>query len=159
MTYPQWLPELFSVHPWTDSTYSDLHHIFVRDFIDSQPLYQEQAIWFFPEVEDGKHVIFWHLTTKDDELTGQRLPDLRRCERLPWVRPILCNSPCPKILDWDYEEGDGTTKTYVWLKEHDFVVILKKYPNGSRRLITSFWVEHPHTKRRLIDKYNHRIGA
>jgi len=63
MTYPQWLPELFSVNPWTESTYSDLHHIFIRDFIDSQPQYQGQAIWFFPEMEDGKHVIFWHLTT------------------------------------------------------------------------------------------------
>ena len=159
MAYPQWLPELFSVHPWTDSTYSDLYHIFVRDFIDSQPLYHGQAIWFFPEVEDGKHIIFWHLTTRDDKSTGQRLPDLRRCERLPWVRPILCRPPYPEILDWDYEEGDGTTKTYVWLKENNFVVILKKYPDGSRRLITSFWIDYPHTKRRLMNKYNHRIGA
>jgi len=159
MTYPQWLPEPFSVNPWTESTYSDLHHIFIRDFIDSQPQYQGQAICFFPEMEDGKHVIFWHLTTRDEKSAGQRLPDPRRCERFPWIRPILCNSQCPKILNWDYEEGDGTTKTYVWLEDYDFVVILKKYPNGSRRLITSFWVEYKHTKRRLMNKYNHRIGA
>jgi len=159
MAYPQWLPELFNVNPWTNNTYSDLHHIFVRDFVDSQPVYRGKTIWFFPELEDEKHVVFWHLTTRDDKLTGERLPDLRRCERLPWVRPILCHALCPEILDWDYEEGDGTIKTYVWLKEHDFVVILKKYPDEGRRLITSFWVEYQHTKRSLMKKYNQRIGV
>ncbi len=62
-----------------------------------------------------------------------------------------------EVLAWDHEEGDGTIKTYVWLENHDFVVIMKKYPDGRRRLITSFWVEYANTKRKLRKKYDRGI--
>lgn len=108
-------------------------------------------------MEDGKEKIFWHLTSRDDKETGERLPDLRRCERLPWVRPMLDYPEKREVLAWDHEEGDGTIKTYVWLENHDFVVIMKKYPDGRRRLITSFWVEYANTKRKLRKKYDRGI--
>jgi transcription initiation factor IIE alpha subunit len=63
----------------------------------------------------------------------------------------------PEILAWDQEEGDGTVKTYVWLHEQDFIIIMKKYPDNTRRLITSFWVEYEHTRRKFRKKYNHRL--
>lgn len=65
----------------------------------------------------------------------------------------------PEILTWDHLEGDGTIKTYVWLENYDFVVILKKYEDGGRRLITSFWVEYENTKSKLRKKYTRRITA
>jgi hypothetical protein len=30
-----------------------------------------------------------------------------------------------RIQDWDYEESDRRVKTYIWLINHDFLVILK----------------------------------
>ena len=73
------------------------------------------------------------------------------------IEIMLIRVGCPEELAWDYEEGDGTIKTYVWLDEYDFVVILKKYPDGGRRLITSFWVEYGHKKRSLRKKYENRL--
>lgn len=125
MCSPRWLPNLFSVNPWTHGTYDALYSLFQEDFIKSRPAYEGQEVWFFPEKEDGKERIFWHLTSRDDKETGERLPDLRRSERLPWARPMIDQSHHPEVLAWDHEEGDGTVKTYVWLENYDFVVVLK----------------------------------
>ncbi|MCH7499999.1 MAG: hypothetical protein IH886_08320 [Nitrospinae bacterium] len=83
---------------------------------------------------------------------------MRRCERLTWVKAIIENSNQPEVLEWDYKEGDGSVKTYLWLKNYDFVVIMKKYRDGGRRLITSFYVEYSHTRKNLEKKYNKRLN-
>ena len=62
-----------------------------------------------------------------------------------------------EMLCWDYMEGDGTIKTYVWLREVDFVVIMKKYPDESRRLITSFYVDSEYKRKDLERKYANGI--
>ncbi|WP_421718227.1 hypothetical protein [Algiphilus sp.] len=157
MSYPDWLPDLFPVNPWQQDTYDALYELFERDFKLSQPQYHGQAVWFFPETEDGKEVVFWHLTSRDDKEIGERLPDPRRSERLPWIRPMLEQPDKTEILAWDYEEGDGTIKTYVWLENYDFVVILKKYRDGRRRLVTAFWIEYRSARRGLRKKYERRI--
>lgn len=157
MTKPDWLPDMFAVNPWTGQTYELLYNLFEKDFKDSQPCYRGHTIWFFPDKEDGKELIFWHLTSRKDKQNGERLPDLRRSERLPWARPMLDNFIEPEVLDWDYEEDDGDIHTYVWLKDYDYLMILKKYRDGGRRLVTSYWVEYDNFKRKLEKKYRNRI--
>ncbi|MFQ5861494.1 MAG: hypothetical protein ACE5IC_00040 [Candidatus Brocadiales bacterium] len=155
---PVWLPATVSVNPWTQDTFDTLYSIFARDFKNTQPIYEGYIVWFFPEMEDGKEVVFWHLTHRDDKNTGERLPDLRRSERLPWARKMLDNPDKPEILAWDYKEGDGSIKTYVWLKDYDYLVLMKKYPNESRRLITSYYIDFPHKRRKLERKYTRRMS-
>lgn len=92
-----------------------------------------------------------------DEISAERFPDLRRSERLPWVRVLIENVEKNGILAWDYEEGDRSIKTYVWLKNCDFVVIMKKYPNNSRRLITSFYVDKEYKQHDFESKYKRRL--
>jgi hypothetical protein len=147
-----------TVSPWTNETFDLLYAIFRRDFMDDPPAYDGHCVWFFSEVEDGKEVVFWHLTSKDDKESGGRLPDLRRSGRLPWARPMLTRAKEPEIRAWDYEESDKTIKTYVWLKDYDFLVLLKRYRDGSRRLLTSFYVEYPNYRRKLENKYAGRLG-
>jgi hypothetical protein len=62
-----------------------------------------------------------------------------------------------EVLAWDYEEGDLTIKTYVWLKDLDFTVIMKKYPDNKRRLITSFYVNKDYKRKDFQRKYANRI--
>jgi len=156
-TMPPWLPDMFKVNPWTEHTFDLLYVVFKADFVDGQPSYRGHSVWTFPEKEDGKELVFWHMTSREDKATGTRLPDLRRSERLPWARPMINNAGQTEVLDWDYEEGDGTIKTYVWLKDYDYVAILKKYPDGRRRLVTSYWVEYENAKRKFEKKYEQRI--
>ena len=62
-----------------------------------------------------------------------------------------------EVLAWDYEEGDLTIKTYVWLKDLDFTVIMKKYPDNKRRLITSFYVDKDYKRKDFERKYANRL--
>ena len=157
---PDWLPEILEVDPWRAETYDYLYDIFCRDIRDSRLRYKGKDVWIFHQLEDGKEEVFWHLTTRKPkpkriprhklkfyppgqthEPTGERLPDPDRCARLNWVKPLIENSNDPEVLSWDYEEGNEAIKTYVWLKELNFVVIMKKYGDGKRRLITAFYVD------------------
>ena len=71
---------------------------------------------------------------------------------------MLENCPCEGIiLDWDIEES-GDIKTYVWLKNHDFVVVLKRMNNGRRRLITAHHLDYPDMRNKLQKKYERRLG-
>jgi hypothetical protein len=172
-----WLPAMAQVSPWqhggSDDTYDMLYGIFQRDFVESRPHYCGQEVWHFPEKEDGKEILFWHLTSRkvdpkpmprrmqrysaSIQQYAQRYPDLRRSERLPWVRPLIENSQQPQVLAWDYVEGTGDTHTYVWLKDMDFVVIMKKYRDGRRRLITSFYVDQDYKNQDFERKYSNRV--
>ena len=172
---PDWLPEIASVNPWTENTYEMLYAIFCRDIRDCNLLYNGNDVWIFPDTEDGKELIFWHLTTRgvkrqktprrkrkyypewQTDTKTERLPDLRRCERLPWIKPLLEHPSEPEVLTWDYEEGDRTIKTYAWIKDNDFVVIMKKYPDDKRRLITSFYVDKSFKRKDFERKYANRI--
>ena len=172
---PDWLPEKAAVNPWSDTTYEMLYEIFFGDIRDYNLRYIGNNVWIFREMEDGKEKIFWHLTTRKTiqkkiprrkrkfypkgqiYTETERLPDLRRCERLPWVKPLIEHPSESEVLAWDYEEGDRTIKTYIWIKDHDFVVIMKKYPDGKRRLVTSFYVDKPYKRKDFERKYANRI--
>lgn len=152
-----------------------LHAIFRHDLRDYDFRYSGNVVWIFREMEDGKERIFWHLTSRNVKkqkiprrkrkfhpqgqayVEKERLPDLRRCERLPWVKPLIEHPSAPKDLAWDYEEGDRTIKTYIWIKGYDFAVIMKKYPDGKRRLITSFYVDRPFKRKDFERKHANRI--
>ncbi len=151
---PEWLPEMLLLNPWTEDI---LYEEFQNDFIHSQPRYRSYIVWIFPDKTDGKETIFWHLITREDRKTRKRLPDIMRSARLPWVRPMIEHPDESEIIDWDYLEGSGDTHTYVWLKEHDFVVIMKKYKDGRRRLVTAHYIDYPNKKRKLANKYEKRI--
>lgn len=172
---PEWLPEKICVNPWTAETYNVLYDIFCRDIRDADIYYRGYSVWIFREMDDGREKIFWHLTTRDvkpipiprrkrrfypkdqTHTKAERYPDLRRCERLPWVRPLIEHSFDEKVTAWNYEEGNGTIRTYIWIRNFDFVVIMKKYSDGKRRLITSFYVDKPYTRKDFERKYGNRI--
>ena len=176
-----WLPAMAQVSPWqhgsAGDTYEMLYSIFQKGFVLTRPQYDGREVWHFrrPEDwEDGKEKLFWHLTSREVKprpiarrmrkyaaemaVKPGRYPDLRRSERLPWVRPMIENSQQPEVLAWDYKEGDGDIHTYVWLKDLDFVAIMKKYPDGRRRLITSFYVDQEYKRRDFERKHANRIA-
>lgn len=156
MNAPDWLPGLFSVNPWSDETYELLYAIFHADFIARKVNHNGFAVIIPKAKEEGKETTFWHITTREEKKQVERLPDHRRCERLPWLKPMLENSDRVEVLAWEYTEGDGVIKVYVWLKEYDYVAIMKKLSKGRLILLTAFWVEYESMKRKLIKKYESR---
>ena len=172
---PDWLPDIVCVNPWTKGTYDLLYEIFCHDIRDHALRYIGNEVWIFLDMEDGREKIFWHLTTRSIKkikiprrkkkfypadqtyIEKDRFPDLRRCERLPWVKALIEKAGKPEVLSWNYEEGDLTIKTYVWIKDYDFTVIMKKYPNNKRRLVTSFYIDQVYKRKDFEKKYTNRI--
>lgn len=157
--YPSWLPHLFSMDGNWDTKIVELFQIFVYDFETTKPCLESLKVWWDKRVLDGQYPEgFWHITTRDQN--GTRTPDFRRCERLPWCSPSIMNCMDPIIKLWDYREGQKT-RTYLWLENYDYVIILEKrtLKNGPTIafLITAFHVDGTRTRSQLTKKYSQRI--
>jgi hypothetical protein len=51
----------------------------------------------------------------------------------------------------------GDVHTYVWLEHFDYVIVMKRYRDGRRRLITAYWVDYESKRRALLKKYSTRL--
>lgn len=64
---------------------------------------------------------------------GLRVMDYDRANKLPWVRAILDNYKQPEVIAFWAENIKGD-RLYLWLEEHDFVVILSPLVGKSASL-------------------------
>ena len=64
------------------------------------------------------------------------------------------------MLVFDYEEGNDRIRTYLWVHEADYVVILEKRERSGRinaySLVTAFVLDGPSRKRDMQRKYDNR---
>lgn len=153
---PIWLADMACVNPWTVNTFNELYAIFARDLLQTpHPVLGGQRVVISRKCDGEKEELFWHLTQKDDG-NGQRTPDLRRCERLPWIRCMFDHSTEPELLVWDFQESNKAIRTYIWLRDHNFVIVCQKL-RRSYVLITAFYVEKAGYRRSLESRYKRRI--
>src|ERR1700734_3268653 len=73
---------------------------FHKDFVESKPYFQRRPIFvrYHPSY-DGKGVTFWHLVSEGDQ-ESERIPDLRRCERICWPRSIIESKEFMNVKVW-----------------------------------------------------------
>ena len=160
-TTARWLPPIIDNSEYADwdKFLEEVYRIFKRDFLEGDTLsYRSAPVIINSELERGKEKTFWHLThrTEKGKRWGRRkIRDVRRAERLPWIRPIITNHADKDILDFDYFEGQGILRTYLWLRNWDFVVILESL-NGCYLLITAYSVDYAGQKEGLEKKYDDR---
>ncbi len=152
---PDWLPPLVTL----DSQGGDwqryiaaVYAVFYRDFIASQPRYN--GLWVRCRREpiyDRKEAGFWHCTSEGRD-ESMRTPDLRRCERIGWVRAVIENA-CDAWVDvWPSVRG-GETRWVLWFRE-EFLIVLAPRPWKAQRprymmLITAHCTVSEHEKRRM----------
>ena len=170
---PEWLPTIIEFTGDWEVFIQNIYDVFKKDFKDSRPAFDSVPVlfnkWIDPNDKYGYEEGFWHITSKDEwdfdprtkKKIKKRVPDFRRAERVPWCRPVIENNSDSAILFWDYLEGNGRTNTYIWLKEHDYLVILEKrtMSNGVFYfIVSSFYIYYKAKRLDLTDKYNRRIG-
>jgi hypothetical protein len=107
-----WLPPLLlleDAHGNWDVYLGRLHARFVADFIDAKPAWPGKRVGVKRHPEyDGKSATFWHLIS-DGDVEADRIPNMRRCERIGWPRPMM---------DEFNEAQPGTSQCRViWWKE------------------------------------------
>ncbi|PKL30847.1 hypothetical protein CVV43_05165 [Candidatus Saccharibacteria bacterium HGW-Saccharibacteria-1] len=162
---PHWLPS-----PLTFSgaqilvDYEKLYLVFRNDFIDNEPIIVEGDYVILNNNIDkssgGLYTYgFTHLVTIGED---SRSIDYDRACKLNWVRPILENYKQPEVLAFWSLHPKGKT-LYLWLKDYDFVVILRKMESARERqsdnqkiIITAYCVR-PSERRKFQKRYDNAI--
>lgn len=159
----KWLPDLMEIDSYQNdwNIYLDaIYNSFINDFIKNKTMYKKYQITLTksPKI-DGKEVTFWHLIS-EGKIESERLPDLRRCERIKWPSSIIKNHNKVEVKIWE-NERKGDKRLLLFIEEEDYLVVLikrKKY----FLLCTAYLVKYIHHKRKLLkewNEYNKKTGV
>jgi hypothetical protein len=172
-TPPGWLPAAIPFTGNWQEFVTALYAVFTQDFRQQWPRFRTCPVWHDRRVladGDGKEEGFWHLITRDQWVRNhrtrqnekERLPELERAGKLPWARPIIEHESDPCVQVWDFDEATkrgNKLRTYVWLKDWDYVVILERQAKDKGdifMLITSFHLDHAGKRHDLESRYARR---
>ena len=152
---PVWLPPLITLDDYDSdwSLYVDaIYAIFWRDFVEAQPKLQGRWVRCRRDpLYDGKVAGFWHCIQEgaDEE---ERTPDLRRCERIAWIRAVIENARQPDVDDWPNVRGSDKRRL-LWYREEYLVVLADRMRQRDGfeylQLITAYCTPAEHTRRKL----------
>lgn len=151
MSPPEWLPPLFEFRGDWPLYLKALYELFKADFIDTKPQFRGRTLGLkrYP-MSDGKEVTFWHMIQEGPVEEG-RLPDLRRCERIRWPRPIIENSEDQLLKVWT-NVRKGEVRFLLWLEVEEYLVVLAER-KGYLLPWTAYLVTEEHRKRKLLKEF------
>lgn len=128
-----------------------LYEFFKKDFVESQPVFEGKRLGLKRHpMSDGKEATFWHMISEGEE-EKERIPELRRCERIRWPRPIIENSHDNVVKVWS-NIRQGEERVCLWLESQEYLVVLAAR-KGYTLPWTAYMVDQPHRKRKLQKEY------
>ena len=102
---------------------TELHRIFIAELANGGVHYDRLRVGCrrHPEAA-GKWASFWHLV-QEGRVEDDRTPDLRRCERVRWVRWMIENAATHAEIDaWENTRGTEVNRL-LWFREEYLVVL------------------------------------
>ncbi len=156
---PVWLPSLILLEDckgvW-DFYINIVYKHFHQDFVESRPFFQGRSISvrYHPSF-DGKGATFWHLISEGG-LESERIPDLRRCERIRWPRSIIESKEFLNVKVWDTSrpwKGQKQRRVNLALEDFSYVVVLAENQRGFD-LVTAYTVERSHRREKLKQEFD-----
>ncbi len=151
---PDWLPQLLMLDDYGGSwqRYEDeVYARFYTDFVESRPLYRGKPVDITRQIIDGKERSFWHCV-QEGRIEEERTPDLRRCERIGWIRAIIEHSDNALIKKWQNKKRGRNSRQLLWFEEADFLIVLEQRTDRWF-LWTAYCTTWEHTKRKLRKEY------
>jgi hypothetical protein len=156
---PDWLPDFVATGGEWKEVIADLYAIFRRDFTVGRPRLNGLPVTWDDQISaEGFEEAFWHLVTADERSVGGRLFEPERARLLSWCAAVIGNAGDAAVLQWVYREK-GRLRTYLWLRELDYVVVLKGVPPTTPRyyfLITAFHLSGDSQRRNMRRRYEER---
>ncbi len=153
------LPQIIELNEFGGNytSYIDaVYEIFHQDFIENKahfgshelnmkfnPMFQERAYTFYHMTHEGK-----------DE--AERLPDLRRCERIGWAKPCVENVEAWNLKFWRQSRRYSENRVCILLDvsdDYDYFVVLEVRETYVL-LWTAFISTHSHQTRNKLKEYD-----
>jgi hypothetical protein len=150
-----WLPPLVFLadyggdwHRYLEAVYD----FFRQDFVVSSPQWKGKRVGAKRHpIADGKEATFWHLIT-EGRTEAERLPDLRRCERIRWPRPIIEATPQGRVRCWT-NRREHEARVVIALDDFSYVVVLAQR-KGYVILWAAYCVEKEHRRQKLRKEFD-----
>ena len=160
----KWLPPLLDVDGDEEVVLQTLYEVFKRDFILGKPLLEGCKIAWATRLSQGRPYDegFIHIVTTDSGSPHmRRMIDPPRAARVCWCAPMILNIACPTMLVWDYKEGTGRVRKYLWRRDMRYLVVLEKQTRKWGQvyyLVTAYHVNGSSTEKKLQQKYSNRVS-
>jgi hypothetical protein len=150
---PKWLPDTLHFDGNWEEFIKTVYALFERDFKHNIPRFRTLPVYHDAKIiENGQEAGFWHIVQKDDSQARQRLPDIQRCEHMPWPKPIIENCEDKTVSIWKVEKkkpgSPQQTRVYLWLEDFDYLIAMREQPY-EMILITAFCVGYESYKAKL----------
>lgn len=152
---PEWCPALLLFEDYGGDwpAYEEaLYGAYVADFRERECRWRGVKVtvaWNPPY--KNKDSTFWHVTSEGDS-NGDRIPDLRRCERIRWIRALV-EVDSSAVRTWVQSRKNGKTLV-IALPDFSFLVFMRMHPDRLH-LVTAYHVESDWRR----DKYRREYEA
>ena len=147
---PEWPPPLIRLAEFGGDWHryvERLYEVFTEDFIDSTPRFEGQPVRLKRHpVERGKEATFWHLISSG-RTEADRIPEMRRCERIGWPRALIEAMPSDRVRVW-HNQRPGGERIVIALEDFSYIVVLSV---RRRQLVlwTAYCVEDDHRRKKM----------
>lgn len=158
--FPTWLPELIRLEDFGgdwQAYISAVYEAFKRDFVYSQTQFQGVPVRLrHGPFYDKKESTFWHVVSSEAAGTVERIPDLRRCERVKWIKPAIEKVNSPEVKHFIETRGQRIDHL-LWLDCEDedckgYLVVLQQRKKACV-LVTAYCVQYRHKQQQLQQSY------
>jgi len=157
---PDWLPPLVLLTDYGgewDRYLEALYEFFKADFLRSRPMFEGKRLGLKAHpLVGGKEATFWHFI-QEGKVESERTPDLRRCERVRWVMPVICHASDNCVKRW-VADIRGALRVHLWVETAEYLVVLDD--RGDYILPwTAFCVTEPQRKKHYAKEYERWVGC
>jgi hypothetical protein len=155
---PSWLPALLLFENYQGNWECYIHAVhqrFHQDFVVRRPSFEQLPIFIRSHpVHEKKGATFWHLISEGSE-EAERTPDLRRCERISWPRPLIEETDAEEVKVWETIrpwKNQQQRRINFSLDNFSYIVVIAETHRGFD-LVTAFYVERMHRREKLRKEY------
>jgi len=131
---------------WDDYE-TELYRIFIEEIVHGNLQFRGLPVRCRDQKVENHLKLFWHLV-QTGHVEEERMPDLRRCERIRWVRWVIENSARnPRIIDeWENTRGINVN-ALLWYRKEYLVVLTRR--KDYWLLTTAYCTEYPRRREKL----------
>lgn len=128
-----------------------VYEIFKADFVETKPTYAGKKLRLksHPYI-DGREYTFYHFT-HDGDIETDRLPNLRRMERIGFPRPIIDQSTHSSLRVWKVKRG--TKDRILILHEQEKYLVVLDDRKDYILPWTAYYIENESRVKRYIKEY------